>query len=294
VDVTAVSHTYDGIRTVNGTEGDVPIPAAAGDRVRLRVVNTDNAPFDVWSEHPVTVLAVDATDLNEPSPVTGTSIEVTAGGRVDLGLTVPQGGMRLEIGGSSAVLVGPSGAAGLPEASHPAEELDLLSYGEPAPLGLDPAKATRHFEYSIGRRPGFLDGRPGMWWTINGHMFPNVPMYVVREGDVVVMEVENHSGEVHPMHLHGHHAVVLSRNGEPAIPVVGGLARRGGRGDLRDRLRRGQPGRVDGPLPQPPACRRGPRRTPDVRGRAHAVPGRRARGERAGVRQRTVPRTTRW
>ncbi len=52
-----------------------------------------------------------------------------------------------------------------------------------------------------------------MWWTINGHLFPDVPMFVVAQGDVVRMHVENHSGEVHPMHLHGHHAVVLSRNG---------------------------------------------------------------------------------
>ena len=41
-------------------------------------------------------------------------------------------------------------------------------------------------------------------------------MFVVREGDVVVMRISNHSGEVHPMHLHGHHAVVLSRDGEKA------------------------------------------------------------------------------
>jgi FtsP/CotA-like multicopper oxidase with cupredoxin domain len=65
----------------------------------------------------------------------------------------------------------------------------------------------------VGRRPGFVRGRPGLWWTINGHLFPDVPMFVVAQGDVVRMRVENHSGEVHPMHLHGHHAVVLSRSG---------------------------------------------------------------------------------
>jgi len=30
----------------------------------------------------------------------------------------------------------------------------------------------------------------------------------------VRMLIENNSGDVHPMHLHGHHMVVLSRNGE--------------------------------------------------------------------------------
>jgi FtsP/CotA-like multicopper oxidase with cupredoxin domain len=45
---------------------------------------------------------------------------------------------------------------------------------------------------------------------------PNIPMYVVREGDVVRVRISNGSGDVHPMHLHGHHAVVLSRNGVKA------------------------------------------------------------------------------
>ena len=30
------------------------------------------------------------------------------------------------------------------------------------------------------------------------------------------MTISNASGDVHPMHLHGHHAVVLSRNGVPS------------------------------------------------------------------------------
>ena len=55
-----------------------------------------------------------------------------------------------------------------------------------------------------------------MWWSVNGRLFPDVPMYVVDEGDVVRMTISNSSGEAHPMHLHGHHAVVLSRDGEPA------------------------------------------------------------------------------
>ena len=57
---------------------------------------------------------------------------------------------------------------------QPGDELDLLSYGSPAPLGFDPAQATRRFDYRIGRRPGFVKGLPGMWWSINGHLFPNV------------------------------------------------------------------------------------------------------------------------
>ena len=74
----------------------------------------------------------------------------------------------------------------------------------------------RHFDYRIGRRIGLLDGKPGFWWTINGELFPDVPMFHVTEGDVVRMTISNDSGDVHPIHLHGHHAVVLSRNGVPS------------------------------------------------------------------------------
>jgi FtsP/CotA-like multicopper oxidase with cupredoxin domain len=55
-----------------------------------------------------------------------------------------------------------------------------------------------------------------MWWTINGHLFPDVPVFVVARGDLVRMRITNRSGQAHPMHLHGHHAVVLARNGVPA------------------------------------------------------------------------------
>ena len=35
----------------------------------------------------------------------------------------------------------------------------------------------------------------------------------MSEGDVVTVTIENRGTETHPMHLHGHHAVVLERNG---------------------------------------------------------------------------------
>jgi FtsP/CotA-like multicopper oxidase with cupredoxin domain len=111
--------------------------------------------------------------------------------------------------------VGPTGA-GVPARAAPDRQVDLLAYGGPAPLPFDPADADRRFGYEIGRRIGLLDGRPGFWWTVNGRLFPDVPMFHVTEGDVVRMTITNESGDVHPMHLHGHHAVVLSRDGVPA------------------------------------------------------------------------------
>jgi FtsP/CotA-like multicopper oxidase with cupredoxin domain len=213
VDAVALVHLYDGKRTVNGHDGDPAVEAAPGDRVRARVVNTDDGPMQVWVDGaPFRLTAIDATDVNGPEVVEDLSVTVTAGGRADLEFAMPSDGtaVRVELGGSAALVFGDRDTE---RSRVPTEALDPLHYGVPAGLGFDPGAANREFAFDIDRRPGFIDGRPGVWWTINGGLYPDVPMFVVAEGDVVVMRIANRSGEVHPMHLHGHHAVVLSRNG---------------------------------------------------------------------------------
>ncbi len=215
VDVPAVVHQFGAHRTVQGATGDTAVEVAPGQAARVRVVNSDNGALPVWvSGAPFRLLAIDGTDVHAPTEVRDQAVLVPAGGRADLLVVAPDDGTaaRVELGGSAAVVVGPADARGEPT-RRPATTLDPLDYGDPASLGLDPSAATRTFEYTIGRRPGFVDGHPGMQWTINGRTFPDVPMFLVREGDVVRMTIDNRSGEAHPMHLHGHHVVVLSRDG---------------------------------------------------------------------------------
>lgn len=212
-DVTAVAHTYRGVRTLNAVRGDVPVAAAEGETVRVRAINTDNGPMRVWSDSDYRIAAIDGTEVNQPTAVSGKDVTVTAGGRIDLVVTSPA---RVQIGGATALLIAPKGATPPPRPPPPTSQVDLLTYGAPTETGLDASDPDREFTYSVGRKPGFVDGMPGMWWSINGHLFPDVPMFMVAEGDVVVMHIENHSGEVHPIHLHGHHALVLSRDGKPS------------------------------------------------------------------------------
>jgi FtsP/CotA-like multicopper oxidase with cupredoxin domain len=212
-DVVAAVHTYEGRRTIGGRTGVTSVDAEPGGPVRVRLVNTDNGPLRAWvSGSPFRVVAVDGTDVNGPTELREEGLLVTAGGRVDVLVEAPA---RVDVGGGAAIVVGPPDSE-VEARAAPSEQVDLLSYGSPAPLGFDPERADRSFPYVVGRRIGFLDGRPGFWWTVNGRLFPDVPMYHVREGDVVRMTVTNESGDVHPMHLHGHHAVVLSRDGVPA------------------------------------------------------------------------------
>ena len=217
-DVVALLHVYAGQHTLNGRADDERVVATPGSRTRIRVVNTDQGTAAVWSSVPYRVVATDGRDVVGPTQVTGRTVLVPAGGRLDVEVTTPPDGRaaRVHVGGARSVVVGPAGSVPPDAVAQPRDQLDLLSYGSPGPPGLDPSRPDRRFEYVIGRRPGLVDGRPGMFWTVNGRMFPDVPMFQVRDGDVVRMRVVNESGEVHPMHLHGHHVVVLSRGSTAA------------------------------------------------------------------------------
>jgi len=215
-EVVAAVHTYGSTPTIDGSPDDLRADAQPGDRVRVRVVNTGSGVLRTWVPGAdARLLALDGRDVHEPGSVGGRAVLLAGGGRADLGVTVPPDGTSVRVRlGSESVIVGPSDDA--PDGDDPRATLDLLTYGTPTDVGFDPRAADRHFAYTIGRRPGFVDGRPGLQWTINGHTYPDVPMFVVREGDVVRMTLRNSSGQPHPMHLHGHHLLVLSRDGEPS------------------------------------------------------------------------------
>jgi len=214
VDVVALLHVYAGQHTLGGAARDERVDAAAGSRARIRVINTDQGTAAVWSSVPFRVVAIDGHDVVGPSDIGRRTVLVPAGGRADVEVTAPGDGSaaRVHVGGARSVVVGPPGSTVPPAVDQPREVFDALSYGSPAGLGFDPSHPDRTFDYTIGRRIGLIDGRPGMYWTINGRLFPDVPMFPVTEGDVVRMRIANNSGEVHPMHLHGHHVVVLARN----------------------------------------------------------------------------------
>ena len=216
VDVTALLHVYGGQHTLNGRADDEHVAAEPGSIVRVRVINSDQGTAAVWSAAPFRVLAIDGHEVNGPTEVEDRRLLIPAGGRADVAVQAPsRGAVGLHVGGARSIVVGDP-AASAPKAPQPSETLDLLDYGDPAPLGLDTTSPDRSFDYVIARRFGLIDGRPGNFWTINGRMFPDVPMFHVSEGDVVVMRIVNDSGDVHPMHLHGHHVVVLSRDGVAA------------------------------------------------------------------------------
>jgi FtsP/CotA-like multicopper oxidase with cupredoxin domain len=218
LDLALAAHTFDGIATLDGDEGGGRHKVAVGTQVRLRLVNTDSfeQTFTV-SGTPFRVLAVDGTDLHEPGELEKVALPVAAGGRIDVGYVQPPNGVRVGIEGTeTAIGFGPSRGPAPGEVT-PTTTFDPLTYGTPAPMPFDASSPfDRRFEMTITRKPGFFDGSPGLQWAINGGIYPDVPVFVVGEGDLVQVTITNDSNGTHPMHLHGHHLLVLSRDGQPS------------------------------------------------------------------------------
>jgi FtsP/CotA-like multicopper oxidase with cupredoxin domain len=217
-DIAAMLHTYGTTATLNGRVGSTYVAAPPGARVRVRFVNGANGPGLVTASSPFVVAAIDGTDIPGGTPLTGTYAIIPAGGRADLLVDVGDTGVRVGQLSGPTLVIGPDPAASPPELAA-TQRFDALNYGAPgagAQARAQFAAVDRRFTYSVGAQTGFLNGRLGNWFTIDGELIPKVPMFVVREGDVVQMRIVNRTSVSHPMHLHGHHALVVSRDGVPS------------------------------------------------------------------------------
>jgi FtsP/CotA-like multicopper oxidase with cupredoxin domain len=217
LDRTVLAHTFDGIPTLDANDGVESLDVRPGTRVRLRLINSDNSPrrFALIGA-PFRVLALDGTDLNQPEEIRDVALDVAGGGRADVAFTVPGSPVWLSLVETAAALaLNADGRTAPVTAKLPT--FDPLTYGRPAKMSFDASTPfDRRFELTISQKPGFFDGRPGMQWAINGGIFPHVPMFHVERGDLVEIKIANETDADHPMHLHGHHLLVLSRDGEPA------------------------------------------------------------------------------
>ena len=185
-----------------------------GAPVRLRIVNTGDSVGDYsLLGTPFRVDAIDGSPVNEPTEVQDRRLRLAAGGRYDITFTMPESPVTLVgLGQGVRVVLGAGRAAEM----RPQSELDLATYGTSDRSTLDAtADFDRDFTMDITRRLTFLDGRTGYNWAVNGRVYPSMPMYMVDEGDRVRLRITNRTTAHHPIHLHGHHLLVLSRNGTP-------------------------------------------------------------------------------
>ncbi len=217
LDLALPVHTFSGHAVIGTNDGVERRPVAPGTRVRLRFVNTDSSPLRIrLAGMQASVAAIDGGEI-EPAPIPqGEGLEIGAGGRYDIVFRMPRSAVSAEVAGSRAALVlSPDGSGEPPRApSRPAFDPAARKAATLARLG----QFDRTFRLEIGRKIGFIDGHPGRHWAINGKLYPGTPMFMVAQGDLVRIVLVNDSGGVHPMHLHGHHFLVLTRNGKAVRP----------------------------------------------------------------------------
>ena len=216
VDRTLIVHDFNGRAALNDAFGLQRERVAPGTAVRLRLVNSNSSQERVTvTGTPFRVVGIDGTDVNAPTPIEDQALQVGGGARYDVAFVMPANAVRVGVVETDAVLsLSPDGATDLPPPPE-LRDFDPASYGSPKPTIFDSAHFRRSFVLKIEKKLGFLNGRPGRHWAINGELFPHTPMFMVRAGELVKVWLENRTNSVHPMHLHGHHVLVLTRDGKP-------------------------------------------------------------------------------
>ena len=222
--------------TVNGRTGAAvkPIAAAAGQPVRLRLVNAGYLTRYVQLPLPVTLAALDGHEL-AGGPETADAIPLGPGERVDVAFTMPAAPLTVQLvdgfppDDQVPVTITP-GATGNPPLPSPVQHslLDLLSYpaatlDNPWPDGTAPTRSftLRLSEMSVMPGMGGM-AMDGVQYLLDGNVFPRTPDLHVAYGDRVEITFDNLGRQLHTMHLHGHYFRVLARDG---APLPGGLAK---------------------------------------------------------------------
>lgn len=222
-----MANSYDAF-TVNDTaNGNTLFKAQPGETVRLRLVNAGN------STHLMTlvgtqfkVVSLDGHDLSNPQWIANEILPIGAAQRYDVEFKMPSSGsVQLFSADQSATermdLQATIGAAtnGTPMDS-PASILsepwfDFTNYGNASSSTTSTFTLGQHYDKTFSMNLGVGMNSSGMVYTINGKAFPDVPPFVVNNGDTVKIHIQNNTGYIHPMHLHGTSFQVLTRDGKP-------------------------------------------------------------------------------
>jgi FtsP/CotA-like multicopper oxidase with cupredoxin domain len=209
--------------TVNGKRyPDVkPIHVKTGETVRLRFINAGYMKhrLDLHGQ-PYKVVAADANDVLSPI-LTTDILEIAPSERIDIEFTVENEEswyvQSVDFDFASNDLKVPIVVNDSPDNVTPTDVdstkniIEATDYGEMKPLFSLNEEPSLEYEMRLGTS---MQMGQGMNFTINEEVFPEIPPLNVEKGDLVKVKMVNDSRFDHPMHLHGHHFQVISKNGE--------------------------------------------------------------------------------
>ena len=217
--------------TVNG-KSQPEFPVFSGERIRLRLVNVANARTMTLRFTQVTpqAIAIDGQPIN-PMPLQNRALTLAPGQRIDLILDmILNPGQRTDMeffSGDEGMV-----AASLvydPQKVVREEPLDsnIRLPKNPLSTGLDRVNA-KQIDLSIeggamGRmREATFNGKKlpirelvkeKKIWALNGVAgLSEEPLFSVKQGKTVVIQMDNQNSWPHAMHIHGHHFVNLDKS----------------------------------------------------------------------------------
>jgi len=220
--------------TVNGLT-DPEIPVRAGERIRLRLVNTANArilAFD-FGELRTQVLALDGQPLEKMEFLSG-GITLAPAQRADLVIDIKgEPGNKvsvMEVSTRDSIKAAQFMISNKPplRSTPPAEPAVLAANALLRPPKLDGAQ---HIDLVMeggamgGLRQGTIDGKmlsiqelvdKKLVWAFNGALgMQKEPLARIKRGRTAVINMVNRTAFPHAMHLHGYHFRVVERGGKP-------------------------------------------------------------------------------
>jgi len=215
------------ILTVNG-EAAPTFTARAGERIRIRMVNSSNARNYRLSIPNIDapIIAVDGNRVGALQQLD--SFDIVPGNRIDIDLTVPldSDGKTLDISNTffhreagGGALEGPGTIAHLKvEGRVQTAKTFKAPTDEQVPLWEDALKIAPQFEYEFNTGFNF----DALWtdkgfvsFTINQKVYGEHDITALKNNQFYRMRFTNGTGLYHPIHIHGVFFKVLARDGKP-------------------------------------------------------------------------------
>ncbi|MGF9909997.1 multicopper oxidase family protein [Brevibacillus porteri] len=190
-----------------------------GTTVRLRFINAGNAPVTYLLQGtPFQVVAIDGTEVNEPNLIANQALQPGAGGRYDIQFTMPNRPVLFAPAANQhdkGLLLRPDGSEdAVPFLDAELSVFDPARYGNPIALPFDlSSHFDREYQLLIDGQYGFYNGQFERLSTVNGDLLPETRM-MMEEGDLIKLTFINRSFQDQSIYLHGHHMLILSRDGK--------------------------------------------------------------------------------
>lgn len=214
--------TMYNIYTVNGKSGSLidPLTTKVGDTIRLRLINAGYRSHAIHIPGEFKVVSSDGQDIAEPGVLNNQMVTVAPGERYDIEMTIKTNeDFTLDAHDNNLYndqLVIPVKVAGSNGVTSKIQHenipvFNLLKYGKQVNTDLRTVSSFA-VEYTAILNSK-MNGNEQQY-TINDQVFKDLPALQVKTGEYVKLTLQNDDIVDHPIHIHGHFAQVIERNGE--------------------------------------------------------------------------------